>query len=198
HVTGVSDGGVAVSDVTYDWQVSSDGIHWTEANGTNGLSSYTPVEADEGLRLQLVTTLANDPSGPESTTNNLGIVGEAAGGDLTATLDSATAQQGTTIHVTGVTDGGLAVGDVTYDWQVSSDGIHWSEANGSNGQSSYTPVEADGGLDLRLVTTLASDPSGPESTTNDLGVVAQGDFDLVTTLSANAAAQGSQITVTGV
>ncbi|HLG80644.1 MAG TPA: FecR domain-containing protein [Bradyrhizobium sp.] len=198
HVTGVTDGGVAVSDVTYNWQVSSDGIHWTEAHGTNGQSSYTPVEADEGLQLHLVTTLANDPSGPESATNSLGVVGEIAGGDLVATLDSATAQQGTTIHVKGVTDGGVAVSDATYDWQVSSDGIHWSEAHGTNGQSSYTPVEDDGGLDLRLVTTLASAPSGPESTTNDLGVVSQGDHDLVTTLSTSTAEQGLQITVTGV
>jgi hypothetical protein len=199
HVTGVSDGGVAVSDVTYDWQVSSDGTHWSEAHGSNGLSSYTPVEADEGLQLQLVTTLVNDPTGPESTTNNLGVVGEAARGDLVATLDSETAQQGTTIHVTGVTDGGVAVSDVTYDWQVSSDGTHWSEAHGSNGLSSYTPVEADEGLQLQLVTTLANDPSGPESTTNNLGVVGEAaGVDLAATLDSETAQQGATIRVTGV
>jgi hypothetical protein len=126
-----------------------------------------------------------------------GITLSEAPGAIAGLDANGNADQGAALSVS-ITDGGFAVTGAAYDWQVSADGVHWTEAGGSNGQSSYTPVEADGGLDLRLVTTLASDPSGPESTTNDLGVVAQGDFDLVTTLSANAAAQGSQITVTGV
>ena len=195
HVTAVTDDGtsVALNAVTYDWQVSNDGGHtWVEANGANGRLSYTPVELDEGEQLRLVTTLADDPSGPESTTNNFGIVGEIAGGDLVATLSSTTAQQGVTIHVTGVTDGGVAVSTgLSYAWQESSNnGSSWVTVGTNSG---FTPGESDEGKLLQLVVTY-KDASGTESSTYSLGMP----NDLVATLDSSTAQQGLPIHVTGV
>jgi hypothetical protein len=163
HVTGVTDGGNPVSTgLSYTWQDSSDGgLHW---NPVGHSSSYTPGESDEGKQLQLVVTYTN-AAGSESSTYNLGMPN-----DLTATLDSTTAEQGVTIHVTGVKDGGTPeTRGLSYAWQVSSDsGQHWTTV-GTN--SSYTPVAAIDGELLQVVVNYV-DSGENESTTDSLGIVA--------------------------
>jgi FecR protein len=189
HVTAVTDDGTSViADATYDWQVSQDGGKtWVEANGTDGQSSYTLVEADEGQQLRLVTTLADDRSAPESTTVDFGTVQEIAGGDLVATLSSTTAQQGAPIRVEAVTDGGVVVTTgITYAWQHYN-GTKWVTFNTD---ASYTPVESDEGKVLQLVVTYA-DASGTESSTYNLGMP----NDLVATFDSMTAQQGLPIHV---
>jgi VCBS repeat-containing protein len=189
----VTDGGQATSGVVYDWQVSKDGGKtWVDASGTNGLSSYTPVEADEGKLLRVALSFTDNSGHPETSSVSAGVVQESLTGDLVATLDSTAAKQGVTIHVTGVTDGGIAVSSgVSYAWQISSDGgQHWSTV-GSN--SSFTPGESDEGKSLQLVVTYA-EASGSESSTYSLGMP----NDLVATLDSTTALQGLAIHVTGV
>ncbi len=197
----MTDGGLDASgSATYAWQVFN-GTSWVAANGSvTNAANYTPVEADEGSQLRLVVSLANDPSGTESSTYSLGTVQESAANDLVATLDSATATQGAAIHVTAVTDGGLdASGSATYAWQVFN-GTSWVAANGSvTNAANYTPVEADEGSQLRLVVSLANDPSGTESSTYSLGTVQESAAnDLVATLDSATATQGAAIHVTAV
>ena len=111
---------------------------------------------------------------------------ESAANDLVATLDSGTATQGAAIHVTAVTDGGLdASGSASYAWQVFN-GTDWVAANGATTNvANYTPVEADEGQALRLVVSLANDPSGTESSTYNLGTVQESAAnDLVATLDS--------------
>jgi hypothetical protein len=161
HVTGVKDGGITVSDgVSYKWQESSNNGSTWQTVGTG--SSYTPGESDEGKLMQLVVTYV-DAGGSESSTYNLGMPN-----DLTATLDSTTAQQGVAIHVTSVDDGGTTESrGLSYAWQVSSDGgQHWTTV-GTN--SSYTPVN-DGEL-LQVVVNYV-DSGENESVTDSLGIVA--------------------------
>ena len=146
HVVAVTDDHTDVAASALAWQVFN-GTDWVAANGvTTNVANYTPVEADEGQPLRLVVSLANDPSGTESSTYNLGMVQESAANDLAATLDSASATQGAAIHVTAVTDGGLdASNNATYAWQVFN-GTDWVAANGSTtSAANYTPVEADEG-----------------------------------------------------
>jgi fibronectin-binding autotransporter adhesin len=163
HVTGVTDGGNPVSTgLSYAWQDSSDnGQHWTTVGHASG---YTPGEADEGKVLQLVMTYTN-AAGSESSTYNLGMPN-----DLTATLDSTTAEQGVTVHVTGAKDGGTSeTTGLSYAWQVSSDGgLHWSTVGHA---SSYTPVQADDGKALQVVVNY-TDPGENESVTESVGIVA--------------------------
>ena len=163
HVTGVTDGGNSVSTgLSYTWQDSSDnGKHWSIVGNA---SSYTPGESDEGKVLQLVVTYT-DAAGSESSTYNLGMPN-----DLTATLDRTTAEQGVTIHVTGMKDGGTPeTRGVSYAWQVSSDGHNWVPV-GTN-STSYTPVAADEGKALQVVVTYV-DAGENESVTESVGTVA--------------------------
>jgi hypothetical protein len=163
HVTGVTDGGTPVSTgLSYAWQDSSDGgQHWTTVGRA---SSYTPGESDEGKAMRLVVTY-KDAGGSESSTYSLGVPT-----DLTATLDGTTAEQGVTIHVTGVKDGGTTVSTgLSYTWQVSNDGgLSWSTVGHA---SSYTPVQADDGKVLQVVVNYV-DPGEHESVTYSVGTVA--------------------------
>jgi transcription elongation GreA/GreB family factor len=143
---------------SFAWQVSSDnGKDWTTVS-TN--TNYTPTEDDEGKLLQLIV---NNGSG--SQTFSFGAVQDTS--DLVATLDSATAQEGAAIHITGVTDGGNAVSKgLSYAWQVF-DGHTWNTV-GTN--ATFTPTDTEEGKALRLVVTL-NEVSGSESTTYSLGTV---------------------------
>ena len=108
-------------------------------------------------------TLADDGSHGTDVTESLT-------SDLTATLDSTTAQQGLAIHVTGVKDGGVSVSSgVSYAWQVSSDnGLLWTTVGT---HSSFTPIAAEDGETLQVVITYANSEEN-ESVTYSLGAVA--------------------------
>ena len=189
----ITDGGQPVSDATYDWQVSHDGGKtWVDANGINGLSSYTPVEADEGQLLRVALSFVDGGGQPETSVVSAGVVRESLTNDLVATLDSQTARQGVTMHVLGVKDGGITVTTgLTYAWQDSSDnGLTWVTVGTL---SSYTPGESDEGKLMQLVVTYA-DVSGSESSTYSLGMP----NDLSATLDSTTAQQGLAIHVTGV
>jgi fibronectin-binding autotransporter adhesin len=118
--------------------------------------------------------------------------------DLAVTLDGTTATEGITINVTAVTDDGASVAaNVTYSWQTLDGSGHWNEVgSGSN----YTPTETDEGQSLRLVTTYAADTSGSESTTVNLGAVAESPSENATItlagLTGGNAVEGSLVTAT--
>jgi fibronectin-binding autotransporter adhesin len=191
----ITDGGQTVSGATYDWQVSHDGGKtWVDAHGTNGLSSYTPVEADEGQLLRVALSFTDYSGQPETSFVSAGVVQESLTDDLVATLDHTTAQQGVTMHVLGVKDGGITVTTgLTYAWQDSSDnGLTWVTV-GNGTHSSYTPGESDEGKLMQLVVTYA-DASGSESSTYSLGMP----NDLSATLDSTTAQQGLAIHVTAV
>ncbi len=188
----ITDGGQKVSGATYDWQVSYDGGKtWVDASGTNGLSSYTPVEADEGQLLRVALSFADYSGEPETSFVSAGVVQESLTDDLVATLDSHAAQQGVTMHVLGVKDGGITVTTgLTYAWRDSSDnGLTWVTVGTD---SSYTPGESDEGKLMQLVVTYA-DASGSESSIYSLGMP----NDLSATLDSTTAQQGLVIDVTG-
>jgi FecR protein len=165
-VTEVTDGGTPVTTgLSYVWEVSNGQGGWTPVGGNS--ASYTPTEADEGKTLQLVVTYV-DAGGSESSIYSLGMPN-----DLTATVDSTTAQQGLAIHVTGVSDGGTSIStssnDLGYAWQHSSDnGETWQTVGTSK---SYTPTSTDAGDLLRVVVTYA-DSDEQESVTTSFGTVA--------------------------
>ena len=189
----ITDGGQTVSGATYDWQVSHDGGKtWVDANGTNGLSNYTPVEADEGQLLRVALSFTDNSGQPEKSFVSAGVVQESLTDDLVATLDSQTAKQGVTMHVLGVKDGGITVTTgLTYAWQDSSDNGQTWHTVGTD--SSYTPGESDEGKLMQLVVTYV-DASGSESSTYSLGMP----NDLSATLDSTTAQQGLAIHVTGV
>jgi autotransporter-associated beta strand protein len=114
--------------------------------------------------------------------------------DLAVTLDATKATEGITINVTAVTDDGASVAaNVAYSWQTLDSNGHWNEVgSGSN----YTPTETDEGQSLRLVTTYAADPSGSESTTVNLGTVAD-TAPVITSTSESASLIGVNLVTNG-
>ena len=207
----VTDADAPLSGITYTWTVGGKIVlTGTDAAG----ATYTPTEADEGKTISVAVSFTDTHGFAETGTTSAGTVQESptehasislattfqasTTNDLVATLDATTAQQGTAIHVTGVTDGGnpLSTG-LSYAWMVSSDnGQHWT-AVGSN--ASYTPLETDEGKLLQLVVSFAGDSSGSESSTYSLGTVQESAAnDLVATLDSMTAKQGVAIHVTGV
>ena len=189
----ITDGGQTVSGATYDWQVSHDGGKtWVNANGTNGLSSYTPVEADEGQLLRVALSFTDNSGEPEKSFVSAGVVQESLTDDLVATLNSQTAQQSVTMHVLGVKDGGITVTTgLSYEWQDSTNnGQSWQTVGTG---SSYTPGESDEGKLMQLVVTYV-DAGGSESSIYSLGMP----NDLTATVDSTTAQQGLAIHVTGV
>jgi VCBS repeat-containing protein len=166
---------LAGGGITYQWYADGTPVH--TATGDN---SYIPTEADEGHALTVKATFTDAAGNIEyGTSAASAAVAEIAGGDLVVSLDSTTASEGTTIHVTGVTDGGAAVSSVTYDWQVQNSSGQWGEAHGTNGLATYTPIDADEHLQLQLVvTTNANDPTAKEQIIKSLGVVGESEGQL--------------------
>ena len=67
------------SNVTYQWQISSDGSTWTNILGATA-SSYDPTAADLGMHLQVVISYTETEGGGtviDSVTKSAGVVGEA-------------------------------------------------------------------------------------------------------------------------
>jgi 3-hydroxymyristoyl/3-hydroxydecanoyl-(acyl carrier protein) dehydratase len=116
---------------------------------------------------------------------------ESTEGVLTASLDHSTAQQGVTMHATGVTDGGNAVfSGVSYAWQMSADGQTWSTVGTL---SSFTPGEAQEGHVMQLVVSY-TDAAGTQDVVYGLGMP----NDLAVTVDQTTAQQGLPIDVTSV
>ena len=152
---------------------------------TNG----TTLDVYNGLALIGTLTLSTSYAGDTFNVSSGAITVD----DLAVTLDSTSATEGTTINVTAVTDDHSNVaGSVTYVWQTSADGL-FDDVSLVGIGSSYTPIETDEGKALRLVTTYAADASGSESTTINLGTVADITLAFNTAASISGTAQQGQV-----
>jgi len=190
-VTSVTDGGLPVSNITYQWQ--RDGVNIS--NATNAI--YMPTEADEGHALTVNVGFTDAVNDVETTTGTAGTVAEMVGGDTVATLSGLTAGnavEGTLVSVTNVTDGGQAVSGIKYQWQ--RDGVNINNANGAT----YMPTEADEGHALTVNVGFTDVNGISENGTGSAGTVADA-ADAVVTLSgltSGNAVQGTAVTVTSV
>jgi hypothetical protein len=153
--------------------------------------TYTPTTEFNGSDSLHVTVTSIDGSNTSATRGlaSTAITVNDGPNDLVATLDHATAEQGVTMHVTGVKDGGITVTTgVSYKWQDSSNnGLSWTTVGTS---SSYTPGESDEGKLMQLVVTYV-DAGGSESSTYSLGMP----NDLVATADSTYAKPGTTIHV---
>ena len=155
--------------------------------------TYTPTTEFNGSDSLHLTVTSIDGSNASATkgTASTAITVKDGPNDLVATLDHTTAQQGVTMHVTEVKDGGITVSDgVSYKWQdANGDGTWKTVGTGS----SYTPGESDEGKLMQLVVTYV-DAGGSESSTYSLGMP----NDLTVTVDSTNARPGATIHVTGV
>ena len=100
-----------------------------------------------------------------------------------------------------ITDGGATASATSYDWLVSNDnGTTWTEANGINGQASYTPVEGDEGQLLKVELKFTDASGNPESSEVSAGRVQENPTEnaaiSLSGLTNGNAVEGTQVTAT--
>ena len=173
------------------------GTDWVAANGaTTNVANYTPVEADEGQALRLVVSLANDPSGTEKGTYNLGTVQESAAENATITLAGLTAGdaiKGTPVIASVINSDAPASG-IVYTFQTF-DGTNWNTVQ-SSASSNYTPVDTDVGNQLRVNVSFIDTAGNAETGTSDAGTVSAIPPPVITT-TAPAQDNASSINIAG-
>jgi Domain of unknown function (DUF4347)/FG-GAP-like repeat len=191
-LTTVADNGADVkATATYQWMVNT-GSGFANATGIGAATAtYTPTEGDEGGRLEVVITYADQGGTETATFTPLNAVADSV--DLTATLSSNSPVQSTAISVATASDGGTDVlGTATYQWKVNNGSGFVNAAGPGNNTATYTPIEGDEGGQLEVVVSV-TDPGNPgptESTTVVAGNVVADSADLVATLSPNSPVQG--------
>lgn len=152
-VTDYSNAAATVNDtnMTFQWQTSSDNTSWTDISGTTNLS-YTVVAADAGKYLRCAVTGKGSYTGTIYTAVN----GTILTGLKSATLNATSYKVGTAVSVATITLNDTSntiinanTTNFTYQWQNSSDNVTWSNIALNGTSISYTPVAADSGKYLR-------------------------------------------------
>lgn len=136
---------VASGELSYDWQVSSNGSSWTSTGETR--STMSPSSADVGTKYYrcVVTNELNEYT-KSATSNQLTV---KVNSTPTPTFDStdissATYYRGASPVSSFSATGSSSSGTITYQWQSSANGSSWSNISGATG-TSYTPSSATAG-----------------------------------------------------
>lgn len=176
--------------VSYQWQVSTDGVHWTDVAGARGeATSLTLGQTEVGLQLRVQAFYLDDGGFAET----------PASAALPAILDvndpgsvsmSAGSSVGSTISAVIADPDGLSSVTPSYQWQrADSEGGSYSNISGAT-YSSYTISSADGGKWLRVVTTYTDDQGNSE--TNITSPVRNINLSQIAPVAANVAGSATE------
>lgn len=176
--------------VSYQWQVSTDGVHWTDVAGARGeATSLTLGQTEVGLQLRVQAFYLDDGGFAET----------PASAALPAILDvndpgsvsmSAGSSVGSTISAVIADPDGLSSATPSYQWQrADSEGGSYSNISGAT-YSSYTITSADGGKWLRVVTTYTDDQGNSE--TNITSPVRNINLSQIAPVAANVAGSATE------
>ncbi|MDD3481998.1 DUF4347 domain-containing protein [Azovibrio restrictus] len=176
--------------VSYQWQVSTDGVHWTDVAGARGeATSLTLGQTEVGLQVRVQAFYLDDGGFAET----------PASAALPATLDvndpgsvsmSAGSSVGSTISAVITDPDGLSSVTPSYQWQrADSEGGSYSNISGAT-YSSYTITSADGGKWLRVVTTYTDDQGNSE--TNITSPVRNINLSQIAPVAANVAGSAAE------
>ncbi len=134
--------------ITYQWQRSSDGVHFSDISGAT-TSTYVPTENDEG-RLIRVHVVSTDTEGDGNTATSAATAAVLdAAPTVTTPVISGTAQEGQTL--TASASAGQPDNPVSYQWQ--QDGHDIAGATGAT----YLVTEGDEGHKLDIVATATNE-----------------------------------------
>ena len=123
-------------NITYQWQVSSDGINFTNVPGANA-TVYTPPATVAATSYYRVV-ISSDVAGCGPITSTAATVAVLADPTVSLSAIKDIICDGESASITAATSGGS--GDLTYIWQSSTDGTNWSEVAGSTGSILTTPA----------------------------------------------------------
>ncbi|HLH92034.1 MAG TPA: hypothetical protein VKX28_26680 [Xanthobacteraceae bacterium] len=140
--------------LTYQWQRSADGTHWSNIANATG-ASYTVQEGDETDEIRVQVTPAG---GSPATSAATAAVSDQAPGFASGAAISGTAQEGQTL--TASASGTEAGWGITYQWQ--QDGHNIAGATGAT----YVVQEGDEGHTIDVVATVTNDDGKSASSTS--------------------------------
>ncbi|ASJ73793.1 DUF4347 domain-containing protein [Granulosicoccus antarcticus] len=139
--------------ISYQWQ--RDGVNITGAMNT----TYTTIQADVGTAIQVVASYTDSQGTPESVTSTataaVGNVNDSPTG--TVTIDNTAPDEGDVLTASNTLADEDGLGAITYQWQ--RDGVDISSAT----NTSYTTVQADVGVVIRVVASYTDNQGMTES-----------------------------------
>jgi hypothetical protein len=132
---------------TLKWQVSTDGTNWSDIDGaTSPTYSLTPSAADSGKQYHAVFTNAVG-----SVTTNTATLTVNTVPVVTTQPSSISVTAGATVSFSAAASGSPAP---TLKWQVSTDGINWSNISGATSATyGFVTTVADNGKQFRAIFT---------------------------------------------
>jgi Ca2+-binding RTX toxin-like protein len=155
--------GVSVDGITYTWQVGSGANRWMPAG--EGLSLLL-TDAHVGKQVRLVATYVDGDGVPEivhsEPTALVANVDDAATGSPVVQPDPAQVRTELTSDVTSVEDeDGLTTVSYKYQWQQQDVSGQWQDVAGATA-ANFTPSDAFGGKQVRVVVTFTDDRGSAE------------------------------------
>ncbi|HSW06005.1 hypothetical protein, partial [Aquabacterium sp.] len=154
-----------LGSLAYQWQSSLNGADWADiADATQ--TSFTPVEAQVGLRLRVLVTYVDGFGAAESvasaSTSRVGNLNDAPTGTLSIT---GSATQGSVLTADAALADADGLGSLSHTWQASANGVDWTAINGATG-ASFTPGLAQVGQQLRVITSYVDGHGSLETVTS--------------------------------
>lgn len=149
--------GYSLADVVYQWQVSSDGVQWSDIDGASAASfTLGQAQSDQQVRVQ---AFYND-NGTVLETPVSAAVGVALTDQAGAVSVSGSPAAGQTLQATLTDPDGLLGATPVYTWQSadSSSGPWTTVASGTS--SAYTLTNNDGGRYIQVVVSYVDDADG--------------------------------------
>jgi hypothetical protein len=156
--------GSGIPTPSVQWQVSTDGITWSDVSGANSDSySFTANEGENGYEYRaLFTSQAGSATTSAAT---LTVIAPDQAPTVTLQPSSQSVVAGSGVVFTAAASGNPAP---SVQWQVSTDGVHWSDVAGATSTSyAFTATSAENGDSYEAVFTNTSGTA----TTNAVALV---------------------------
>ncbi|WP_435356044.1 PA14 domain-containing protein [Emticicia sp. SJ17W-69] len=154
--------------LTYQWQSSSDNVTFTNISGQTS-TVYVPSSSSAGTNYYKVIVSASS-TGCSSVTSSVAIVNIIAAPTVSVTASNGTICAGGTSILTANVVGGT--GTTSYQWQLSSDNISFTNISGATSVSYTTPALSSTTYYKVIITQTGNGCGSVTSTASTITVVA--------------------------
>ena len=158
--------------VSYQWKVNYGGSTWTPISGATS-ESYTPPTSSVGTAFYVVEATASTSLQTEVALSNVAkiIVYEASKPVFQYDMSSVNATYNATDYVDPLNGTATATGDLTYQWQRSTDGgSTWYDIAGATSPI-YTPSSTIGGESKYRVIATATAGTSVKTSTSGIATI---------------------------
>jgi len=189
QLTSIADAECDTETITYLWQRSTDSLSWSNATGTNNLSTYHPPALTATTYYRRNATSASCGT---VHSNVVKITVAAAFNAGTISNSSTSIAYGTAPAAFTSTLATGGVGTITYNWQQSTNGTTWTNATGTRTNATYSPPALTTTTYFRRQATNTCGTVETSSVTITVG----GSADLITVTGSTDICPGTATTLT--